>query len=70
MHVLIAVPRVYVDDVENKGLSGGTAYQMYGISPTGAVVVVRPDGYVGTVAPLEDARALDGYFAKFMKAAY
>ena len=50
-----------------KGQNGGTAYKTYGISPNGAVVVVRPDGYVGTVASLEDVEAIDGYFARFMK---
>lgn len=59
--------RVYVDDVDVKGQNGGMAYKSYGISPNGAVVVVRPDGYVGTVAPLEDVDAIDGYFVRFMK---
>jgi hypothetical protein len=29
-------------------------------------VVVRPDGYVGTIAPLDNLAALDAYFAGFM----
>lgn len=30
-------------------------YAMYGVDPTlGAIVLVRPDGYVGTVCALED----------------
>jgi hypothetical protein len=27
---------------------------------------VRPDGYVGAIAPLEELAALDAYFAGFM----
>ncbi|KAI5120431.1 hypothetical protein M0805_009893 [Coniferiporia weirii] len=59
--------RVFIDDVDMKGASGGAAYKTFGISPEGAVIVVRPDGYIGTVASLEDAKALDGYFAGFLK---
>ena len=59
-----------MDDVDVKGLRGGTAYLTYGISPAGAVVVVCPDGYVGTVAPLNDEKAIDGYFAQFMRPAH
>ena len=47
--------------------AGGKAYSTYGIDPhAGAVVVVRPDGYVGLVAPIEDVGALNTYFAGFM----
>ncbi|KAH8110730.1 FAD binding domain-containing protein [Phellopilus nigrolimitatus] len=59
--------KVFVDDLEVKGINGGTAYSSYGIPPEGAVVIVRPDGYVGMIAPLEGAKALDDYFASFMK---
>lgn len=58
--------RVYVDDVDVRGVSGGTAYSTFGISPNGAVVVVRPDGYVGRITPLDDVRAINGYFAQFI----
>ena len=58
-----------MDDVENKGVHGGTAYQSYGISPAGALVVVRPDGYVGMIAPLDGVKVLEEYFAGFMKPA-
>jgi phenol 2-monooxygenase len=57
---------VFIDQKEVKGQLGGLAYSTYGISPAGAVVVVRPDGYVGTVAPLDRAEHLDQYFAGFM----
>lgn len=47
---------------------GGGGYDAYGIDKTkGAVVVVRPDGYVGIVAPFEDVGDLDAYFAAFLK---
>ncbi|KAI5123497.1 hypothetical protein M0805_008865 [Coniferiporia weirii] len=59
--------KVFIDDVDTKGVSGGAAYKAFGISPEGAVVVVRPDGYIGTVVSLDDMKALDCYFAGFMK---
>ena len=33
----------------------------------GAIIVVRPDGYVGMVAPFENVKELGAYFAGFMK---
>ena len=48
---------------------GGNGYEEYGIDKVkGAVVVVRPDGYVGTVAPYESIADINDYFASFMKA--
>ena len=42
-------------------------HERYGISRSaGALVVVRPDGYVGTIAPLDELAVLDAYFAGFM----
>lgn len=58
---------MYVDDVENKGVHGGKAYGSYDVSKEGAVVVVRPDGYIGTIVPLEGVQELDEYFAAFLK---
>ena len=43
-----------------------TVYQEYGITETGAVVVVRPDGYVGVTAALRDMQRLDKYFSRFL----
>jgi phenol 2-monooxygenase (NADPH) len=57
--------RVYVDDLDVTQTMGGKAYATYGISESGAVVVVRPDGYVGTVVPLGDAGEVGSYFAGF-----
>ncbi|OCB87643.1 hypothetical protein A7U60_g5169 [Sanghuangporus baumii] len=60
--------KVFVDDVDTQGVRGGKAYLTYGISPEGAVVVVRPDGYVGMVASLEGGAAdVETYFASFMR---
>ncbi|EJC99951.1 uncharacterized protein FOMMEDRAFT_92013 [Fomitiporia mediterranea MF3/22] len=64
--------KVFVDDEDVQHVKGGKAYATYGISPErGAVVVVRPDGYIGLVAPLggEGVSALETYFAGFMKPA-
>jgi len=59
--------RVFVDDVDMTGTQGGQAYEYFGIEPAGAVVIVRPDGYVGFVSSFECVRDIDGYFASFMK---
>lgn len=56
-----------MDDVDVQGRIGGGGFAAYGIDPNvGAVVVVRPDGYVGTVASLDHVEAVDEYFAGFM----
>ena len=58
--------RVFVDDVEIKGINGGKAYESFGIGPEGAVIVVRPDGYIGSVLALDDVQGLSDYFGSFM----
>ena len=59
--------RVLVDDKDLQGHTGGGGYAKYGIDAhAGAIVVVRPDGYVGTVAPLERVDAVEAYFAGFL----
>ena len=46
---------------------GGKGYEHYGIDPEkGAIVIVRPDGYVGMVAPLDNIQDVNEYFAAFM----
>lgn len=43
-------------------------YKSYGVGDEGCVVVVRPDGYVGTVVPLETAmEELNKYFFGFLR---
>ncbi|KAI5114722.1 hypothetical protein M0805_001492, partial [Coniferiporia weirii] len=59
--------KVFIDDIDVKNVRGGAAYKTFGIPPEGAVVVVRPDGYIGTVASPDDTKALDGYLAGFLK---
>ncbi|CAO1620717.1 unnamed protein product [Parajaminaea phylloscopi] len=73
---------LYADDVEAGGQrlsaedgdeSVGGLHKKWGIDPTkGAVVVCRPDGYVGVVVPLSEAEggwtALERYFDGFLKA--
>ncbi|KAI9458436.1 FAD binding domain-containing protein [Lactarius psammicola] len=59
--------KVLLDDTDITGTRGGRIHERYGISRTaGAVVVVRPDGYVGTIAPVDQLTALDDYFGGFM----
>ncbi|THH17443.1 hypothetical protein EW146_g3360 [Bondarzewia mesenterica] len=59
--------KVLLDDVDQTGTKGGKMYETYGVGPEGAVVIVRPDGYVGMVCPLDQVKSLDNYFAGFMK---
>jgi len=57
-----------LDDLDITKKLGGQAYSSYGIEPAGAIVILRPDGYVGMVAPLDGLKDLDTYFAGFLKA--
>ena len=46
---------------------GGGAYKRFGIDTNDTTfVVVRPDGYVGMIAPSSAVRDLDEYFASFL----
>nr|VWP01573.1 STE/STE11 protein kinase [Ganoderma boninense] len=59
--------KVLLDDEDMHGHSGGGGYAKYGIDEhAGAIVVVRPDGYIGTVAPLDGVPFLNAYFAAFL----
>ncbi|CAL1714087.1 unnamed protein product [Somion occarium] len=59
--------RVLLDDVDMFGRTGGKGYDIYGVDPSqGAIIVVRPDGYVGTVTPLEGVKDLETYFDTFL----
>ncbi|KDQ61459.1 hypothetical protein JAAARDRAFT_30898 [Jaapia argillacea MUCL 33604] len=58
--------KVYVDDVDFTGKMGGNAYATYGVDRSGVVVVVRPDQYVGMVAPFDKIADIDQYFSTFM----
>jgi phenol 2-monooxygenase len=64
---MFGLSRVLCDEKELRGTQGGKAYAEFGIDPhAGAIVCVRPDGYVGMVAPLEEADTVATYFASFM----
>jgi hypothetical protein len=44
------------------------AYSIYGVNPAqGALVVVRPDGYVGVVACLGDVERAGGYLKQCIR---
>ncbi|PIL30436.1 hypothetical protein GSI_07623 [Ganoderma sinense ZZ0214-1] len=59
--------KALLDDEEVQGQSGGGGYAKYGIDlHAGAIVVVRPDGYIGTMAPLDGVAFLNSYFAGFL----
>ena len=59
--------RVFIDGKDLSGRSGGGGYAQYAIDPrVGAIVVVRPDGYVGTVVPLDGVDHLNTYFGSFL----
>ncbi|THH26983.1 hypothetical protein EUX98_g7209 [Antrodiella citrinella] len=59
---------VLLDDTDMYARTGGGGYERYGIDPErGAVVVVRPDGYVGIVAPLEGVKGIQEYLSVFLK---
>jgi len=55
--------KVYCDEPSyHRG--DGKAYETYGIDKTvGAVIIVRPDQYIGLIVGLEDTDVLDRYFA-------
>ncbi len=56
-----------LDDTDMYARVGGGGYEAYGIDKQrGAIVVVRPDGYVGVVAPFERVDDVNAYFASFM----
>ncbi|KAH8110740.1 FAD binding domain-containing protein [Phellopilus nigrolimitatus] len=58
--------KVFIDDTDITESQGGEAYESFGISSEGAVVIVRPDGYIGMVAPVDGAKEIGDYFAAFL----
>ena len=59
--------RVLLDDTDLYSRTGGGGYAYYGIDEhAGAIVVVRPDGYVGMVAPLDRVDVVNEYFEGFL----
>ncbi|KXJ90550.1 hypothetical protein Micbo1qcDRAFT_135755, partial [Microdochium bolleyi] len=50
------------------GVGDEDVYRVYGVDEKiGAAVVVRPDGYVGAVAALDDTKVLDEYLKRCLK---
>ena len=63
----IAICRALLDDKDMHGRSGGGGYAKFAIDGhAGAIVIVRPDGYIGTVAPLDGVAFLNKYFESFL----
>ncbi|CDO68377.1 hypothetical protein BN946_scf184815.g24 [Trametes cinnabarina] len=61
--------KVLLDDTDMYARVGGGGYERYGIdAQRGAIVVVRPDGYVVIVAPFERLEDVHAYFGSFMVA--
>lgn len=54
--------RVLVDETDVNGSLGGRAYETYGIGEDGAIVIVRPDGYVGLATGIDGADDIGEYF--------
>ena len=57
-----------MDDHDMYKRAGGGGYEAYGIDPRGAIVIVRPDGYIGMVAPFNGLQDITAYFSSFMVA--
>ncbi|KAI0773243.1 FAD binding domain-containing protein [Trametes elegans] len=59
--------KVLLDDDDMHERTGGGGFVAFGINPkNGAIVVVRPDGHVGLVAPTDHLDVVDAYFGSFM----
>ncbi|KAK7681578.1 hypothetical protein QCA50_015311 [Cerrena zonata] len=58
---------VLLDDTDMFSRTGGKGYEYFGLDPNnGGIVVVRPDGYVGFLTPLDGIKDLEAYFDGFM----
>ena len=63
----MACCRVLLDDTDTTESKGGRAYERFGIDPEQiTLVIIRPDGYVGTIAPSTAIADLDNYFGSFL----
>lgn len=59
------IHKIYVDDEDYKHVHG-RAYENFGIdSAKGALVIVRPDQYVGAIYSTSDLKSLENFFALF-----
>lgn len=58
--------KIFVDDVSyHEG--HGKIYEEFAVSPSGCIIIVRPDQYVSYVGPLEKPEAVNSFFCNFMK---
>ncbi|KAI0364367.1 hypothetical protein BV20DRAFT_974565 [Pilatotrama ljubarskyi] len=59
--------KLLLDAADMQGRNGSGGYAKYGIDVHGgAIVVVRPDGYVGMIAPLDRVDEVTMYFSSFL----
>ncbi|KAJ8589553.1 hypothetical protein M405DRAFT_817777 [Rhizopogon salebrosus TDB-379] len=59
--------KVLMDDVDVTGRLGGGAYNRFGIDEKEiTMIAVRPDGYVGMIAPSTALESMDKYFGSFL----
>ena len=66
--LIILTYSVLLDDTDMFKRNGGQGYEYFGIdADQGALVIVRPDGYVGIVAPFDKVDEVESYFSGFMK---
>ena len=65
--LIICTYSVLLDDTDMFSRTGGGGYEYFGLdSQNGGIVVVRPDGYVGFMTPIDLVADLQGYFDGFM----
>jgi hypothetical protein len=53
--------------VDDPAATSAGAYATYGITGGGAVVAVRPDGYIGCITTRDNVQKLGDYFAGFLQ---
>ncbi|KAI0738707.1 FAD binding domain-containing protein [Daedaleopsis nitida] len=59
--------KVLIDAPDMHNRQGGGGYAKYGIDKhAGAIVVVRPDGYIALIAPLDGIDHINAYFSAFL----
>ncbi|KIM55982.1 hypothetical protein SCLCIDRAFT_133449 [Scleroderma citrinum Foug A] len=59
--------KVLLDDTDVTGAKGGGAYERLGVNTRDVTfVIVRPDGYVGMIAPCSALKDLHEYFGSFL----
>lgn len=55
-------------EMRTYGIAKEDAYEVYGVSKDkGAVIVIRPDGYVGTMSHPGSYKTVDAYFKRNLR---